>query len=226
MVSFNAHIRPVLSDKCIACHDFDSTKREENLRLDTVEGAYAALESDESLNAIIPGDAEKSVAWQRIYSDDPYDVMPPPDFHKPLSEEKKSLITRWIEQGAECEKHWAFVKLLKPEVPETGSKNPIDAFVVSNLESHGMELSPTADKPTLLRRLSLDLIGLLPIPEELEAFLKDGSPDAYAKQVDRLLASPHYGERMAVPWLDVVRYADLMVSAVHQRWVQHESHSG
>lgn len=134
--------------------------------------------------------------------------MPPPDFHKPLSEEEKQLITRWIAQGAEYQEHWAFAAIVKPAVPETEAKNPIDAFVRKNLESHSLSPSPRAGKATLLRRLSLDLIGLPPTPEELEIFLSDESPDAYAKQVDRLLSSPHYGERMSVPWLDAVRFAD------------------
>jgi len=205
-VTFNAHIRPILSDKCFSCHGFDSTTREENLRLDTMEGAYAALESDPTRHAIIPGDAKQSVAWQRIH--DVEDPMPPEDFHKPLSEEEKSLITRWIEQGAAYEEHWAFAPIVKPEAPETDAENPVDAFVRENLEAHDLSPSPRAEKSTLLRRLSLDLTGLPPTPEEVEAYLSDESPDAYGKQVERLLASPHYGERMAVPWLDAVRYAD------------------
>ncbi len=207
-VSFNAHIRPILSDKCFACHGFDSTKREENLRLDTVEGAYAALESDKKKHAIVPGKPEKSVVLERIQTTDPDDIMPPPDFHKPLSDQEKQLITRWIEQGAKYQEHWAFASITKPNVPETDTKNPIDAFVRSNLTKHGLKPSPPAEKATLLRRLSLDLIGLPPTPEELQAFLADESPNAYEKQVDRLLASPRYGERMAVTWLDAVRYAD------------------
>ena len=207
-VSFNAHIRPILSDKCFSCHGFDSTTREENLRLDTAEGAYAALESDAKKFAIIPGKPEESVVWQRIHTTDEDDIMPPPDFHKPLSEEEKSLITRWIEQGAEYQEHWAFAAIAKPAVPEADTKNPIDAFVRANLAKHGLKPSPPADKATLLRRLSLDLTGLPPTPGELQAFLSDESADAYEKQVDRLLASPRYGERMAVTWLDAVRYAD------------------
>jgi hypothetical protein len=205
-VSFNAHIRPILSDKCFSCHGFDSTTREENLRLDTAEGAYAALESDAKKHAIVPGKTAESVAWQRIH--DIEDPMPPEDFHKPLSEEEKSLITRWIEQGAEYQEHWAFAAIAKSAIPEADTKNPIDTFVRDNLKTHGLKPSPTADKATLLRRLSLDLIGLPPTPEELQAFLSDESADAYVKQVDRLLASPRYGERMAVTWLDAVRYAD------------------
>ena len=205
-VSFNAHIRPILSDKCFACHGFDSTKREENLRLDTAEGAYAALESDAKKHAIVPGKTAESIAWQRIH--DIEDPMPPEDFHKPLSEEEKNLITRWIEQGAEYQEHWAFAAIAKPAVPQADTKNPIDAFVRANLTKHGLKPSPPADKATLLRRLSLDLTGLPPTPEELQAFLSDESADAYEKQVDRLLASLRYGERMAVTWLDAVRYAD------------------
>lgn len=207
-VSFNAHIRPILSNKCFACHGFDSTKREENLRLDTAEGAYAALESDPKQFAIIPGKPKESVVWQRIMTTDEDEIMPPPDYHKPLSENEKQLITRWIEQGAKYQEHWAFAAIQKPATPATSAKNPIDSFIRKNLEIHGLNPSPPADKATLLRRLSLDLIGLPPTPDELQAFLSDDSADAYEKQVDRLLASPHYGERMAVTWLDAVRYAD------------------
>ena len=207
-VSFNAHIRPILSDKCFACHGFDSTKRKENLRLDTVAGAYAALKSDAKQFAIVPGETEKSVVWQRIMTDDKDDIMPPPDFHKPLTDVEKKLISRWIEQGAKYEEHWAFAPIIKPAVPNGDPPNPIDAFIRSNLVEHGLKPAVRADKATLLRRLSLDLIGLPPTPEELQTFLSDESKDAYEKQVDRLLASPRYGERMAVPWLDAVRYAD------------------
>lgn len=207
-VSFNAHIRPILSNKCFACHGFDSTTREENLRLDTEEGAFAALESDGNQHAIVPGDTAKSVVWKRIHSDDPDEVMPPLDFHKPLSEEEKNLITRWIAQGAKYQEHWAFASVERPAVPQSEATDPIDAFVRKNLTAHNLQPSPQAVKHTLLRRLSLDLTGLPPTPGETEAFLKDESPDAYEKQVDRLIASPHYGERMAVPWLDAVRFAD------------------
>ncbi|MFK7851636.1 MAG: PSD1 and planctomycete cytochrome C domain-containing protein [Akkermansiaceae bacterium] len=208
VVGFNSHIRPILSDKCFACHGFDSTKREENLRLDTQEGAFSALENYPTQHAIVPHDPKKSVAWQRITTVDPDDIMPPPDYHKPLTEREINLITLWIEQGADYEEHWAFAPLVKVEVPKSGDANPIDAFVRVNLEDHGLEPAPAANKSTLLRRLSLDLIGLPPTPEELVSFISDESPDAYEKQVERLLASPHYGERMAVPWLDAVRYAD------------------
>jgi hypothetical protein len=207
-VVFNAHIRPILSDKCFSCHGFDSTTREENLRLDTSEGAYATLESDKKKHAIIPGNPKDSVVWQRIMTTDEDDIMPPPDFHKPLSNQEKQLITRWIEQGAKYQEHWAFASISKPAIPKTDSKHPIDAFIRSNLAKHGLKSSPPAEKATLLRRLSLDLTGLPPTPEELQTFLADESPDAYEKQVDRLLASLSYGERMALTWLDAVRYAD------------------
>lgn len=207
-VSFNAHIRPILSDKCFSCHGFDSTTREENLRLDTAEGAYAALESDKTKHGIVPGKPKESVVWQRIQTTDTDDIMPPTDFHKPLSDQEKQLITRWIEQGAKYQEHWAFAAITKPNIPQADTSHPVDAFIRSNLAKHGLKPSPLADKATLLRRLSLDLIGLPPTPDELQAFLSDESPDAYEKQVDRLLASPRYGERMAVTWLDAVRYAD------------------
>jgi hypothetical protein len=211
-VTFNAHIRPIFSDTCFACHGFDAKKREAGLRLDTPEGAYAKLkDSDE--RAIVPGKPDESAILKHIVSRDPEEVMPPPEFHKDLTDRQKSLIRAWIEQGAQYEEHWAFTPLVKAPVPELKKHadevaNPIDAFVLSTLESEKIDPSPVADKATLLRRLSLDLIGLPPTPAELDAFLADPSPDAYAKQVERLLASPRYGERMAVPWLDVVRFAD------------------
>jgi len=211
-VTFNAHIRPIFSDTCFACHGFDAKKREADLRLDTQEGAYAKLkDSDE--RAIVPGKPDESAILKRIVSKDPEEVMPPKDFHKDLTEHQKSLIRTWIEQGAKYEQHWAFTPIKKPAVPTLvnhpdEAANPIDHFILSSLEGAEIEPSPLADRPTLLRRLSLDLNGLPPGPAELDAYLADQSPDAYAKQVERLLASPHYGERMAVPWLDVVRFSD------------------
>lgn len=211
-VTFNAHIRPIFSDTCFACHGFDAKTRKEDLRLDTPEGAYAKLK-DSELHAIVPGKPDQSAILAHIFSRDPEEIMPPPDFHKDLSERQKSLIRAWIEQGAKYEQHWAFTPIVKPAVPVLAKPaaevaNPIDSFVLATLERENLEPSPLAGKATLLRRLSLDLIGLPPSPEEVEAFLADTSPDAYAKQVERLLASPRYGERMAVPWLDIVRFAD------------------
>jgi hypothetical protein len=173
VVGVNAHIRPILSDKCFSCHGFDSTTRKENLRLDTEEGAFAALESDASKRAIVPGKPEDSVVWQRVQTVDPDEIMPPPDFHKPLSDEEKQLIQKWIEQGAKYQEHWAFAPLSKPTVQEIGTQHPIDSMIRSGLRQHGLQTSPPADKATLLRRLSLDLIGLPPTPEEVQTFLSE-----------------------------------------------------
>lgn len=211
-VTFNAHIRPIFSNTCFACHGFDAETREADLRLDTPEGAYAKLkDSDE--HAIVPGKPDESAILKRIFSTDPDDVMPPPDFHKDLTEQQKLLVRAWIEQGAKYEEHWAFAPIVKAKPPLPAQHadkvaNPIDSFILEKLENEGIAPSPLADKSTSLRRLSLDLTGLPPSPGELDAFLADTAPDAWEKQVERLLASPHYGERMAVPWLDVVRFAD------------------
>jgi hypothetical protein len=208
-VTFNAHIRPIFSDTCFSCHGFDANTRKADLRLDTPEGAYAALK-DSAGNAIVPGKPDDSMALRRMLSDDPERVMPPPDFHKEITAHQKALIRKWIEQGAEYEDHWAFTPVKRPAVPEPKPEggNPIDAFILAKLDEAGLTPSPPAARETVLRRLSLDLTGLPPTPGELDAFLADNSADAWEKQVDRLLASPHYGERMAVSWLDVARYAD------------------
>ncbi len=211
-VTFNAHIRPIFSDTCFACHGFDAKKRKADLRLDTPEGAYAKLK-DSHERAIVPGKPDESAILKHIVASDPEEVMPPPDFHKDLSERQKFLIRAWIEQGAKYEQHWAFTPIVDPAIPVLAKHaaevaNPIDSFVLATLEREKLEPAPVAGKATLLRRLSLDLIGLPPSPAELDAFLADTSPDAYGKQVERLLASPRYGERMAVPWLDIVRFAD------------------
>jgi mono/diheme cytochrome c family protein len=213
-VTFNAHIRPIFSDTCFACHGFDAKHREAGLRLDTPEGAYAALKDNQSgLHAIAPGDPEQSAIWQRLVTDDPEEIMPPPDFHKPISDYQKQLVKRWITQGAEYQEHWAYTAIKQPPVPAAIQHpdkvaNSIDPFILKKLEEEGISPTPRANKATLLRRLSLDLTGIAPTPEELEAYLSDDSPNVYEKQVDRLLASPRYGERMAVQWLDVARYAD------------------
>jgi hypothetical protein len=213
-VTFNAHIRPIFSDTCFSCHGFDAETREADLRLDTPEGAYAKLK-DSEVRAIVPGKPDESAILKRMHSTDPDDVMPPPEFHKDLTDTQKALVRAWIEQGAQYEEHWAFTQLNKPEVPKVANPNheseianPIDSYILARLENEKIQPSAPADKATLLRRLSLDLTGLPPGMEELNAFLADESPDAYQKQVERLLDSPHYGERMAVPWLDVVRFAD------------------
>ena len=208
-ISYNRDIRPILSDKCFSCHGPDNQHRSAELRLDVTEdgedyfGAYLAIE---------PGDAEASDLVQRIYSKNKKLVMPPPKSHLVLSEDEKQLLVKWIEQGAAYESHWSFVPPSKPELPEVKHKdwprNPIDSFVLAKLEANQLKPNAEAGKATLLRRLTLDLTGLPPTAEELDAFLTDTSDDAYEQAVDRLLASPHFGERMALTWLDAARYAD------------------
>ena len=210
-LQFNRDIRPILSDKCFACHGIDAKKREAKLRLDTVEGALKPNEDGDI--AVTPGDLAKSEVWQRIISDDKDDMMPPPKSHKTLTAAQKDTIKRWIEQGAPYQKHWAFEAPVKPVVPELRSsssdlRNPIDAFIGQRLDKEGLKLSPEADRETLIRRVTFDLTGLPPTPAEIDAFVADRAPDAYDKVVTRLLANRHYGEHMARYWLDQARYGD------------------
>ena len=206
-VQFNRDVRPILSEKCFACHGFDAKHRKAGLRLDTGDGAYA--KSDSGAPAIEPGKPDKSEVWSRISSADADEVMPPPKSHKTLSKAEKKIIRTWIALGAKYEKHWAFVPPTRPAVPkEPQAVTPIDAFVIQRLSREGLALSPETDRPTLLRRVTLDLTGLPPTPEEVDGFVSDQQPGAYERQVDRLLASPRYGERMAVRWLDLARYGD------------------
>jgi hypothetical protein len=208
-VSYNNDIRPILSDNCFACHGFDPETREAGLRLDTFEGATA---DNDGVAAVVPGDVRNSALWARINSADPDEVMPPPKTHKTISEEQKLKLRRWIEQGAPYEKHWSYVSPAASALPAVKQtdwpRNPIDHFVLSQLDEKGLKPTPEASKEALIRRVTLDLTGLPPTLSEIDAFLADTSPDAYEKIVDRLLASPHYGERMAVDWLDAARYAD------------------
>src|SRR5947207_2291284 len=202
---YNRDIRPILSENCFACHGPDKNQRKGKLRLDVRE---AALEKD----AIVPGKPNESELVKRLYTTNADDAMPPPESHKTLTPHQKELLERWIAEGAEYEPHWAYIKPLRPALPDTKNRpwvrNPIDAFILHTLEEKGLPPSPEADQRTLLRRLSLDLIGLPPTPREEAAYLNDPGPEAYERQVDRLLQSPHFGERMAVPWLDVVRFSD------------------
>ena len=200
-VDYNEDVRPILSENCFYCHGPDGNKRKAKLRLDVRADALAH-------KAFVPGDPEASDLIQRLSSTDSDEVMPPPDSHRTITPAQKEILKRWIAEGAEYKEHWAYVTPVRPALPANGEKNPVDAFVVEKLAKAGLSLSPEAPKATLLRRLSLDLTGLPPTPEDTAAFLADQSPDAYAKQVDRLMASPHYGERMALPWLDASRYAD------------------
>jgi hypothetical protein len=208
-VQFNAQVRPILST-CFYCHGPDEKHREADLRLDRRDAALADLGG---YAAIVPGHPEKSALIERVSSHDKDEMMPPPKSKKPaLTGAQIGLLTRWIREGAEYQAHWAFIPLQENAPPEVKDarwvRNPIDAFILSRLEAEGLHPSPEADRATLLRRVSLDLIGLIPSPEETAAFLNDARPDAYERLVDRLLASPHYGERWGRHWLDQARYAD------------------
>ena len=209
-LSFNRDIRPILSDNCFGCHGFDSKKRKAELRLDLPEGAYGKGESGEL--AIVPGKPEVSEFWKRILSSDKEEVMPPLKSHKTLSQKEKDTLRSWIEQGASYQKHWAFEVPVKAPIPVLPGgatvRGPIDAFLLEALQKEGLKASPEADKETLIRRVTLALTGLPPSVAEVDAFLADGSPEAYEKVVDRLLGSPQYGQQMARHWLDVARYGD------------------
>lgn len=206
-VEFSRDIKRLLSNSCFACHGPDENVREADLRLDVRESAV------DDIGAIVPGDADASELIARLTTDDADMKMPPVDSNRPpLTPEQVKLVRRWIIEGAKYQQHWAYAKLQRPPVPKVKRgqwvRNPIDAFVARKHEQQGFTASPEADRPTLVRRLSFDLIGLPPSPEEVDAFAKDKSPDAYEKLVAKLLASQHYGERMAAYWLDLVRYAD------------------
>jgi hypothetical protein len=209
-IKFNRDVRPIFSETCLKCHGFDAKERKADLRLDTREGALAALKH--GAHAIVPGDAEKSEAIRRIETNDADELMPPPKSGKVLTPHQKAILRKWVDQGAEYEAHWAFVAPVRPPVPEIAgsnwSRNAIDRFVLDRLNREGLKPSPEADKATLIRRVTLDLTGLPPTLSEVEGFVTDQSPDAYEKLVDRLLASPRYGERLAVDWLDAARFAD------------------
>ena len=207
-VSFNRDIRPIMSDTCFHCHGFDKKSREAGLRLDIREEALK--KTDEGIIPIVPGKPGESAIIERIFSTDKDELMPPPKAHKELTQAQKETIKRWVAEGAVYEPHWAYAPLVKPEVPPPAAeiRNPIDAFVLSKLAAKKITTSVEAPKAKLLRRLSLDLTGLPPTPEEVAAFTADSAPDAYGRQVDRLLASPRFGERMAVWWLDVARFTD------------------
>ena len=205
-LEFNRDIRPILSDKCFACHGFDANERKADLRLDIPEGAYAL---NEDIQAIKPGDLQSSEVWRRITSTDEDEVMPPPESNKHLTDVEKDLLKRWIEKGAQYQLHWAFVPPKKRVPPSvTGARNLIDQFIVSRLKKEGLTLSPEADRNTLARRVTLDLTGLPPTPQQVAQFLNDTSPDAYDRLVDRLISTRDYAERRAQDWLDLARYAD------------------
>jgi hypothetical protein len=204
-ISYNRQIRPLLSDQCFACHGPDANKRKAELRLDIREEALKPAKSDAI--AIVPGKPEESELIARIFETDEEEIMPPPKTHKTLSKDQKQLIRQWILEGAEYQEHWAYLPVVKPPV-DLSAGNPVDTLVAARQKSLGLAPSGEADKRTLIRRLYADLHGLPAPPDEVEAFVKNTAPDAYEKLVDRLMAAPAYGERMAVWWLDLVRYAD------------------
>ena len=208
-VDFARDIRPILSDNCFQCHGPDAGQREAELRLDTRDGA---LGKREDAAAFVAGKPNRSAAYQRMTATDADERMPPPDSGKQLSDAQITLVRRWIEQGATWSEHWAFVAPTRPEIPQVKNdrwvRNPIDAFVLARLEAQGLAPSPEADRVTLLRRLSLDLVGLPPDVDTVDGDLSNKADDTYAGAVDRLLDSPHYGERWGRHWLDAARYAD------------------
>ena len=198
-VEFNRDVRPILSDNCFYCHGPDQNHRKAKLRLDEREQAIEK-------KAIVPGKIDESELLKRLVASDPDELMPPPDSNKKLTPDQKETLKRWIQQGAEYQAHWSYVPPHTEPLP--ANAHPIDALVQKRLATLHVNPSPEADRRTLIRRLYFDLLGLPPSPEEVVHFLNDSAPDAYARLVEHVLASPHYGERMAQGWLDVVRFAD------------------
>jgi hypothetical protein len=210
-VSFNFHIRPILSDRCFKCHGPDAKQRKAGLRLDTEEGLYKALREDSTRHVIVPGEPGDSELYNRVHSGDTAFLMPPPSSNLKLTTFEVDLIRKWIKQGAEYQKHWAFEPPTMPAVPGRGegwALNEIDNFVFARIDAEGLEPNEEADKERLLKRVYLDLIGLPPSIKEQEDFLAGEGDAAYEVVVDRLLSNKHYGEKMAIHWLDVARYAD------------------
>ncbi|MSU79278.1 MAG: DUF1553 domain-containing protein [Gemmataceae bacterium] len=209
-IDFNRDIRPILSDNCFTCHGPDESQRKAKLRLDTRDGALTKLRSGG--HAIVPGKSSDSELLRRLISTDNAERMPPPKTNKKLTPAQVDLVKRWIEQDANYAKHWAFVAPVRASLPEvkdsTWARNGIDRFILARLEKEGLKPSPEADRTTLIRRLALDLTGLPPTVTEIDTFLNDKLPGAYERVVERYLSSPHYGERMAVDWLDAARFAD------------------
>ncbi|MEM9143615.1 MAG: DUF1549 domain-containing protein, partial [Bacteroidota bacterium] len=209
-IDFNYHIKPILSDRCFACHGPDKANQKGNLRLDNEEDAYAALRSGAGF-ALKPGSLRNSEVYHRIISPNPEKVMPPPESNLILEPEEIAYIAKWIEQGAEYKPHWAFTKPEKAKVPMVGegwAQNEIDRFVVAKLEEQGLAPSPEAKREVLARRLYFDITGLPPVVSEVKRILRDKRPDWYERLVDSLLSTRAYGERMAAHWLDVARFAD------------------
>ncbi|MBI2826837.1 MAG: PSD1 domain-containing protein [Planctomycetia bacterium] len=206
-VKFNRDIRPILAENCYACHGPDKNKRESDLRLDTRDGAFAELGDH---RAIVPGKPHESELLRRVTADDESVRMPPPASGKTLTPRQIDLLRTWIAEGATWQDHWSYTPIERPRVPQVASQpaNPIDAFIAARLADAGVAPAAEADRVTLARRLAFDLVGLPPSAEQVTALVNDSSADSYERLVDALLASPHYGERMAMQWLDLVRYAD------------------
>ncbi|MEM6320233.1 MAG: DUF1549 domain-containing protein, partial [Bacteroidota bacterium] len=211
-LDYNLHVKSILSDRCFACHGNDKANQKAGLRLDNAEGAYTELSESPGKYAIVPNSLSKSELFHRITSDDPEVVMPTPESNLKLSNYEKAVLVKWIEDGAVYKPHWAFIPPEKQQLPPTEkanwANNEIDHFVLSSLERKGWQPTETADKETLLRRVTFDLTGLPPTLEEIDDFVADNSSDAFEKVVGRLLESPHYGERMATEWMDLARFAD------------------
>jgi hypothetical protein len=221
-VDFDRDIRPILADACYKCHGPDAAKRQADLRLDVRAGAFAERGGKP---AVVPGDPAQSAMIQRLTATETSKRMPPPEADRKLSPREIDLIERWIEAGAQWQEHWAFIPPQRPPLPPTQNRSwrrsPIDAFILARLEEEGLDPSSEADKATLIRRVTLDLTGLPPAPAEVDAFLLDDAPGAYETVVERLLSSPHYGERMALQWLDLARYADTsgyQTDGVREMW--------
>src|SRR5262245_29952347 len=197
-LQFNRDIRPILAGACLACHGPDSAARKADLRLDRREVAV-------ELGAIVPGDPDSSELIRRINADDPDEHMPPPETKKTLTPAERDKLARWIREGAAYQPHWSLIAPVRPALPEVKNqawvRNPIDRFVAARLDAAGLEPAPEADRRTLARRLSLDLVGLPPSPEMVEKFVNDPSPDAYERLVDKLMDSPHWGEHRGRYWL-------------------------
>lgn len=211
-LSFNTYIQPILAENCYACHGADSGSRKAELRLDRLE--YATARRKDGGPAIVPGKPDESPLVQRIEAKDEKKIMPPPEAHKTLTAEQVATLRQWVAAGAVYEEHWSFITPRRPAVPEVAggsaamARNPVDAFVRSRLAREKLDLTEEADRRSLIRRVTLDLTGMVPNAADVEAFVADRSPDAYDRVVDRLLASPRYGEHRARYWLDYVRYAD------------------
>ena len=223
-IDFNRDIRPILSEKCFSCHGPDAGQRQASLRLDTADGIAAERKGNGPV--VVPGSARRSLLYQRIVSPDPASRMPPGYLgHEPLSDLQIRQVESWIDQGAQWQAHWAFLPVRKPDLPAVRNRdwvrNGLDAFVLRRLEENDLAPSPEAAPETLIRRVTLDLTGLPPSPRDLDRFLRDPSPDAYEKLVDRLLGSVRYGEHMALRWLEAARYADTngyQSDGIRQMW--------